>query len=92
MKVRALLQLLIPQDPDAEVFIVTQPSYPCEHSVAGVATRGALAEAGVVWRKSGQQPNDVLIAEGSWRRYGIQETWDVAIQVLPENDEATPRK
>jgi hypothetical protein len=39
MKVKRLIELLETQDPNAEVYIASQPSYPIEYTIAGVAIR-----------------------------------------------------
>ncbi len=44
MKVSDLIELLEGMDPDADVFIMSQPHYPFELSVAGVCQRSDFTE------------------------------------------------
>jgi len=93
MKVSELIELLGCFDADAEVVITTQPNYPMEHAVAGVAVRANLRDAQDLDRRSqiaeggtpdGDReafraaPNDVILVEGSWLRYGLPGAWDAA--------------
>jgi hypothetical protein len=45
MNVRELIELLGEQDPDAEVFMMAQPIWPFECSLAGVTTRAEIERA-----------------------------------------------
>jgi hypothetical protein len=80
MQVRDLIELLEDQDPDAEVLIMTQQSWPFENAVAGVASREEIAECdeGEAEREEGTAPNDVFIVEGRQLRYGAKAAWNVA--------------
>jgi hypothetical protein len=79
MKVRDLMELLEAQDPDAEVCMVTQPSWPIEYAVAGVAVRSDLfdvdVEPGTERYEDGTSANDVVLVEGRWLRYGQRTAW-----------------
>jgi len=83
MKVKELMQLLGYCDPEAEVVMASQRSWPVEHSVSGVATREgcrrAAEEADEHAGERGYQPgtaaSDVILAEGTWLRYGEREAW-----------------
>ncbi len=79
MKVRDLMELLERQDPDAEVCMVTQPSWPIEHTLAGVAVRSDMFDADVEPTTErypdGTCANDVVLIEGSWLRYGHRTAW-----------------
>ena len=85
MKVKELIDILEEQDPDAEVLIMSQQSWPFENGVYGVTVRsemdgddededGADTTAG----RDGRATNDVFIVEGSQLRYGSKTAWDVA--------------
>jgi len=71
MKVRALIAVLQEMDPNADVFIMSQPQWPFEYAVAGVAVRGDFAEDDEATLPS----HDVFILEGSQERYGSKEAW-----------------
>jgi len=45
MKVSDLIELLEGMDPDADVFIMAQPSWPFEHGLSGVCQRSDFTEA-----------------------------------------------
>jgi hypothetical protein len=79
MKVRELIELLGGFDEEAEVVLTTQPNYPMEHTVSGVARRADLFEqAGSQRQTRDSAPNDVLLVEGRWLRYGDLSAWDAA--------------
>jgi len=80
MKVRELMKLLERQNPDAEVCMVTQPSWPVEYSLAGVVVRADLCDEDVDPTKQeryadGTAANDVVLVEGTWLRYGHRTSW-----------------
>jgi hypothetical protein len=79
MKVRDLMKLLEEQDPDAEVSMVTQPNWPMEYAVAGVAARSDLFDAdvepGTEQYADGTCASDVVLVEGRWLRYGPRTAW-----------------
>jgi hypothetical protein len=71
---RRLIELLEEQDPDAEVCMVTQPGWPMEYSLAGVAARADLLDDDVdpaeqERYRDGTAANDVVLVEGKWLRY-----------------------
>ena len=89
MTVSELIDLLEDCDPDAEVLLMSQPSWPFEHTVAGVAIRsesedrdedGADDEEDEVEpaRPDGTRSNDVFILEGTQLRYGTRDAWAAA--------------
>lgn len=79
MKVSELIELLGGFDADAEVVLTTQPNYPMEHTVSGVTLRAALREQpGLRCETPDSAPNDVLLVEGRWLRYGDLAAWDAA--------------
>ena len=45
MKVGDLIELLEGMDPDADVYIMAQPSWPFEHGLSGVCQRSDFTEA-----------------------------------------------
>jgi hypothetical protein len=75
MKVGELVELLRSFDADAEVVITTQPNYPMEHAVAGVAVRANLPHEPA---PPGTSSKDVILVEGRWLRYGDLAAWDTA--------------
>jgi hypothetical protein len=83
MRVRDLIAILQHTDSNAEVFIMSQPQWPMEYSVAGVAVRGDFADAEEEDEEDEEggdaegdlRPNDVFILEGSQERYGSREAW-----------------
>ena len=79
MKVSELIELLCGFDADAEVVLATQPNYPMEHTVSGVARRADLRDQPGPHRETPDSaPNDVLLVEGRWLRYGDLAAWDAA--------------
>ncbi len=87
MKVRDLIEILEDQDPDAEVLIMSQQSWPFENAIAGVAVREEIVEddedTGDEGREEpryekGTAANDVFIVEGQQLRYGSKAAWDAA--------------
>jgi hypothetical protein len=82
MKVRDLMKLLEEQDLDAEVCMVTQPNWPMEHAVAGVAIRSDMfdddLEPATEEYPDGTSANDVVLVEGTWLRYGRRTAWQAA--------------
>jgi hypothetical protein len=89
MTVSELIDLLEDCDPDAEVLLMSQPSWPFEHTVAGVAIRSEIgdededgadddAEDVEPARADGMRANDVFILEGTQLRYGSRDAWSGA--------------
>ena len=79
MKVNELIELLRCFDTDAEVVISTQPNYPMEHAVGGVAVRANLrGDPDPRGETPEAAPNDVILVEGRWLRYGDLAAWDTA--------------
>jgi hypothetical protein len=82
MKVRELMELLEKHDPNAEVCMVTQPNWPIEYAVAGVAVRCDLFDAdvepGTEQYEDGTCASDVVLVEGRWLRYGHRTAWAAA--------------
>ncbi len=79
MKVGELIELLRGFDADAEVVISTQPNYPMEHAVGGVAVRAHLPDdAPRNIERVDAAPTDVILVEGRWLRYGDLAAWDAA--------------
>jgi hypothetical protein len=89
MKVHQLIAILEEQDGDAEVFIMSQETWPFEVALHGVAIRVDMEDgdeddeegdddaAGA--RVEGTSSNDVFLVEGRQLRYGSKTAWDVAI-------------
>ena len=87
MKVRDLIDILEDQDPDAEVLIMSQQSWPFENAIAGVAVREEIVEDDedlddeereAPRYEKGTAANDVFIVEGQQLRYGSKAAWDAA--------------
>ena len=83
MKVKELIDILEEQDPDAEVLIMSQQSWPFENGVHGVAVRSEMDGddedgADATAARDGRATNDVFIVEGSQLRYGSKTAWGVA--------------
>ena len=91
MTVGELIELLQDQDPEARVLTITQPSWPFEHEIAGIAVREGVIRAEREENgndedddngeydhyERGTAPTDVLIVEGKQLRYGSKSAWDV---------------
>lgn len=87
MKVRDLIEILEDQDPDAEVLIMSQQSWPFENAIAGVAVREEIVEDDEDLDdeereepryEKGTAASDVFIVEGQQLRYGSKAAWDAA--------------
>ena len=86
MKVKELMEILEEQDPDADVLIMGQESWPFENSIHGVTVRSEIEESDdddddetpAARRPDGRAANDVFIVEGRQLRYGSKTAWDVA--------------
>lgn len=86
MKVKDLISYLETQDPEADVYIMSQPKYPFEYGVAGVCRRADFADVDFEedtevhdrWTASQSQlpPSDVFLLEGAQLRYGSGAAWD----------------
>ena len=78
MKVSELIGMLQDYDEDAEVRLATQPSYPLQAHIKGVADSTMLedydeeegSDSLVVWILEGSQPRDTP--------YASRELWDAA--------------
>lgn len=84
MKVKQLFEILGGLDPDAEVLIMSQQSWPFENAIKGVVVRQDVEDNEDVdaedraWlrRENGSAANDVFIVEGAQLRYGNKAAWD----------------
>ena len=76
MKVKELIEILQDYDPEANVLIMQQPSWPFENEIAGVKAREDFEEPDEDEVQSeGKEPNDVFILEGTQLRYGSKDAW-----------------
>ena len=83
MKVKQLIEILGGLDPDAEVLIMSQQSWPFEHAIKGVVVRQDVEDNEDVdaedraWlpRENGSAASDVFIVEGPQLRYGNKAAW-----------------
>ena len=73
MTVKQLIDLLVDMNPEAEVTMMSQPSWPMEYSLRGVAERQAFDRKKPQDEKAA--PNDVVLIEGQWLRYGSRDAW-----------------
>ena len=89
MKVNELIEILQGMDPDADVFVMSQESWPFECALAGVCQRSDFAEEDPEaeplgdrdrWGASEAQlpMSDVFLVEGSQVRYGSKAAWEAA--------------
>lgn len=84
MKVGELIEILSEMDADAQVFIASQPNWPFEYSVCGVARRAEMNgddaddEETAATYEPGTAPSDVFIVEGTQLRYGSKAAWETA--------------
>jgi hypothetical protein len=91
MKVKTLIEILQECDPDADVYIMGQESWPFENAIHGVAVREDFVDyaesdeepasaSGDRWaaRETNLPSNDVFIVEGNQTRYGSKEAWAAA--------------
>ena len=83
MKVSELIELLEEQDPDAEVTLTTQRSWPFEASLLGITTRDEILQADGDEDEDaplgdGCARSDVILVEGEQLRYGSKTAWEVA--------------
>jgi hypothetical protein len=89
MKVAELIALLEEQDPEAEVLIMSQPSWPFEYAVCGLARRSepedvdddetepAHGNGEASGARDDRATSDVFIVEGTQLRYGSKRAWEV---------------
>ena len=91
MLVSELIEILEGLDPNAAVWIAVQPTYPFEHSCAGICERRDFADCdddaaedvaadSDRWSASESElpASDVLILAGSQARHGNKDAWDAA--------------
>ncbi len=77
MLVKELMERLAECDPDANVMIAVQPTYPFENSVKGVVVREDFFNKDDDELDDGKKLNDVLILEGNQLRYGTRQAWKI---------------
>lgn len=83
MKVSELIELLEEQDPNAEVLVMMQQSWPFECQLRGVTTRDEILQADGDEDEDaplgdGCARSDVFLVEGEQLRYGSKTAWEVA--------------
>jgi len=79
MKVKELIEVLESCDAEAEVVIMSQPNYPMEHGLLGVALREDCHDGADEPRyETDTAPSDVVLVEGAWLRYGNSAAWGAA--------------
>ena len=81
MTVSELINILKNQDPNAQIFVMSQPGWPQEYGVTGVAVRKAIIEEDYgdddSRYENGTAANDVFIVEGTQLRRGSKAAWSV---------------
>ena len=78
MTVAELIALLEAFDPEARVMIMSQPSWPFEYDLQGVAVREDFTGDGDdddAPLGDGMNENDVFLLEGTQLRYGSKAAW-----------------
>ena len=75
MKVKQLINFLKDFDPDADVLIAQQPSYPFEYKLKRVLARTDF-EPAVPDTCHGKQVDDVLLIAGDQVRYGNKKCFE----------------
>jgi hypothetical protein len=83
MKVSELIEILSEMDADAQVLIASQPNWPFEFAIAGVARRAEMladddGEPATESHEPGTTASDVFIVEGTQLRYGSKAAWETA--------------
>ena len=89
MTVSELIEILEEMDPEAEVLVMSQQSWPFENTLAGVCQRKDLIDEGELDEPEGEDSprdtggdelpaSDVFLIEGRQLRYGSKSAWDVA--------------
>ena len=74
MKVKELIEMLQDENPDANVFLATQPNYPFENDVRAVVPRHLFTE-NLLTLDDGCSGDDVFILEGRQLRYMSGDPW-----------------
>ncbi len=77
MRVSQLIELLSSLDPDAKVYIMSQPNYPFEVALSGVAVREDFTDCGDDDDEAGGDAEETLA------RY---DRWSAPAWALPKND------
>jgi hypothetical protein len=84
MTVGDLIELLSEYDPDLEVRLIEQPSWPFEYSIAGVVSSDEIAEHDKEPQEDRHpstgitpKPTTVFIVEGRQLSYGSKTAWDL---------------
>jgi len=77
VNVRDLIKKLSSCDPEAVVYLMSQPNWPLEYAVHNVVTREAIdAESDEEPSPgAGTSPTDVFVVEGTMARYGSRHAW-----------------
>lgn len=80
MKVQELIEILSEKDPNAEVRIMCQPSWPFEYDLLGVVSReefdSECSDEEGNWEND-ISPKDVFIVQGGQLRYGDKGAWSL---------------
>ena len=89
MKVRQLIEYLEQYDPEGEVLLAMQPSWPFEYSIRKVISREKVLDMmprrqnyldgsdDDIELPEGAHENDVFLTEGEQLRYGSKHCWEV---------------
>lgn len=82
MKVKELVELLEGMEPEANVYIASQPRRPMEYNLRGVVQRSDFDEDASGGAKSVTSDgveitgDDVILVEGAWIQYGDRDAWE----------------
>ncbi|MGO8992056.1 MAG: hypothetical protein ACLQVI_01920 [Polyangiaceae bacterium] len=77
MKVRELIAMLEECEENAEVYIMSQPHWPFEHSVQGLVSRGEMSE---------RDEDEEMDGEGEPAEGPPRDRWTAAEGELPRSD------
>lgn len=75
MQVGKLIEILQGHDPEAEVRIASQPTWPWEHSIVGVATREMCGREDIYDDQA--DAGCVFIIEGQQLKHASRILWEV---------------
>ncbi len=75
MHVGRLIAMLEAFEPDAHVYIMSQPHWPFEYEIERLVARGEFSGEDDAPLREGMREDDVFIVEGEQLRYGSKAAW-----------------